>query len=244
MRIEVDLHVHSVASGHAYSTVDEIMRTAKEQQLSGVAILDHGPAIPGGAHEYYFSNLVVLPQSYMGIRLYKGAEANIVSEKGELDISDFTLELLDFVGVSLHPNCGYESQGKVINTEVMLKSLDHPGIRMVCHPTVPEYEVDLKVIVEAAVERGILIELNNFSFNQKSFRAASQRDNLELLELCAEYDCLISVNSDAHWHGLVGEVGLAVQTIEKVGFPEHLIINTSLEKVEAFLHHFMISNGG
>lgn len=244
MKIEVDLHVHSVASGHAYSTIDEIVRVAKEKRISGIAILDHGPAIPGGAHEYYFSNLVVLPQNYLGVRLYKGAEANIVSEKGELDISDFTLGLLDFVGVSLHPNCGYESQGKVKNTEALLRSLDHPKVRMICHPTIPEYDVCLDAIVEAATEKNILIEINNFSFHEKSFRAASLRDNYRLLELCAEYECLIAVNSDAHWHELVGNVELALQAVKEVRFPEHLIINSSLEKVDAFLHRFMISKGG
>lgn len=229
-----------MSSGHAYSTVTEVAREASYKGLRAVAVLDHGPALPGGASEYYFSNLNILPDFIEGVRIIKGAEANILSQSGELDISDITLANLEFVGISLHPGCGYEPQGLVKNTEAVIKALERPNVRMICHPTIPEYEVDLKVVVQVAIEMGVIIELNNHSFNAKSYRAPALEDNFKLLELCAEYECPISVNSDAHFHELVGEVGRALWAIKKVGFPEELIVNTSLEKVESFLHRFNI----
>ena len=42
MFLEADLHVHSVASGHAYSTIQEIARKP-EKGLKLVAITEHGP---------------------------------------------------------------------------------------------------------------------------------------------------------------------------------------------------------
>lgn len=44
----VDIHIHSIASGHAFSTVEEIVSAAAERSLEGIAITDHGPALPGG----------------------------------------------------------------------------------------------------------------------------------------------------------------------------------------------------
>lgn len=39
-----DLHCHTVASTHAYSTVGELAQAAASQGLSAVACTDHGPA--------------------------------------------------------------------------------------------------------------------------------------------------------------------------------------------------------
>ncbi len=101
-----DLHVHTLASGHAFSTPLEIASVAREKGLELVAILDHGPALPGGAHPYYFSNLIALPRRIEGVLFLRGVEANITSQKGELDLSEAILSQIDLVGVEFHPNGG------------------------------------------------------------------------------------------------------------------------------------------
>ena len=45
MKRLMDIHTHAVASGHAYSTVDENLRWAAEQGLQLVALTDHAPAM-------------------------------------------------------------------------------------------------------------------------------------------------------------------------------------------------------
>ena len=45
MNLKMDIHTHSVASGHAYSTVDENMRWAAEKGLELVALTDHAPGM-------------------------------------------------------------------------------------------------------------------------------------------------------------------------------------------------------
>ena len=69
MRLEADLHVHTVASGHAYSTVSEIVSAARTRGLGLVALLDHGPGCPGGAHPWHFWNMRVLPSTLDGVRI-------------------------------------------------------------------------------------------------------------------------------------------------------------------------------
>ena len=45
MKILADTHTHTIASGHAYSTVDENARWAAEQGLRLLALTDHAPAM-------------------------------------------------------------------------------------------------------------------------------------------------------------------------------------------------------
>lgn len=45
-RVVADLHCHTVASTHAYSTVTELARAAAEQRLLAIACTDHGPGAP------------------------------------------------------------------------------------------------------------------------------------------------------------------------------------------------------
>ena len=57
MKRLMDIHTHAVASGHAYSTVDENLRWAAEQGLQLVALTDHAPAMKDTTCHAYFANL-------------------------------------------------------------------------------------------------------------------------------------------------------------------------------------------
>lgn len=46
MKMEADLHIHTTASGHGYSTIKEIVEAAAEKGLKTVAITDHGLNMP------------------------------------------------------------------------------------------------------------------------------------------------------------------------------------------------------
>jgi putative hydrolase len=82
----IDVHCHTVASGHAYSTIEELTRTAQTKKLEIIAMTDHSSGMPGGAHHYHFYNLRVLPQIINGVRVLKGVEANIMDFNGRLDV--------------------------------------------------------------------------------------------------------------------------------------------------------------
>ncbi|MDP2234058.1 MAG: PHP domain-containing protein, partial [Actinomycetota bacterium] len=75
MRLRADLHTHTIASGHAYSTLTENVRAAREGGLELIAVTDHGPSVPQGAHPWYFWNLKVAPSVLDGVRVLKGCEA-------------------------------------------------------------------------------------------------------------------------------------------------------------------------
>ena len=119
MRILMDLHTHTVASGHAYSTIMENAKAAAEKGLEGIAMTDHGPAMPGGAHLYHFWNLTALPQQIAGVRVLRGVEANIIDSRGGLDVPADILDRLDIVLAGLHGGC-IRSGTTADNTRAML----------------------------------------------------------------------------------------------------------------------------
>ena len=102
MALVADLHCHTTASGHAYSTVTEIAAQAAALGLRAVAITDHGPALPGSADMRHFANLNLLPTHILGVRILRGVEANIINVEGGLDLPDSLLEKLDVVIAGFH----------------------------------------------------------------------------------------------------------------------------------------------
>ena len=114
MRLLADLHTHTVASGHAFSTLTENAHVARARGLELIAITDHAPSVPQGAHAWYFWNLKIIPSVLDGVRLLKGCEANLSpdSENG-LDLPDLILGWLDFVAVGFHPHTGCDKPDRV-----------------------------------------------------------------------------------------------------------------------------------
>lgn len=47
MKTLLDVHTHTIASGHAYSTLQEMAKAAKDKGLEILGITEHGPNIPG-----------------------------------------------------------------------------------------------------------------------------------------------------------------------------------------------------
>ena len=60
MRFTLDTHTHTIASGHAYNTIDEMAVYAAGHGVTHLAITDHAPKMPGSAGVLYFSNIVIL----------------------------------------------------------------------------------------------------------------------------------------------------------------------------------------
>lgn len=51
--MKIDLHTHTIISGHAYSTLKENIEAARARGLEAFAVTDHGPAMPGVLGEAY-----------------------------------------------------------------------------------------------------------------------------------------------------------------------------------------------
>ena len=80
MRVEIDTHTHTLASGHAYNTLNEMAQAAADKGLKGLAITEHAPEMPGTCHLFYFQNLRIVPRKKYGIELLLGTELNIMKD--------------------------------------------------------------------------------------------------------------------------------------------------------------------
>ena len=84
MEFTLDLHTHTVASGHAYSTVQEMAKAAADKGLKLLGITEHAQGIPGTCDEIYFHNMRIIPRKMYGIDLMFGSEINIIDHDGPL----------------------------------------------------------------------------------------------------------------------------------------------------------------
>jgi putative hydrolase len=237
MRLLADLHTHTVASGHAFSTVTELAGAASARGLELIAVTDHGPAVPGGAHLWHFWNMKVVPSVLGGVRILKGCEANPCDDVDNgMDLPDEMLAMLDFVAVGLHPECGFDQRDRTRNTEALLRMITNPLVDMVTHPgNEDEFPVDLDAVVNGAVRHDVILELNNYSFDPRSGRHASYEREREFAEAARDAGARIAVNSDAHFHLLVGRFENALSVAEEIGFPEDRIVNRDAASVLGFL---------
>ena len=231
MDFVADLHVHTVASGHAYSTVKEIARVAAEKGLAMIALTDHGPGLPGGAHPYHFSNQIAIPEYLFGVRILKGIEANAMDRFGKLDLDDFRLRTLDMVAVGLHTICSPNGTVQE-NTAMLLAAIQNPYVDVIVHPGNPEYLLDEAAVVKEAARCGVALEVNNSSLTVTRKGSLPHCDHI--VSLAREYGAKLIVGSDSHFCDSVGEFTVAAELLQKNSIPEEQVVNTSIERV---LHH-------
>lgn len=92
MKFTLDLHTHTVASGHAYSTVQEMAKAAADKGLKLLGITEHAQGIPGTCDEIYFHNMRIIPRKMYGIDLMFGSEINIIDHDGTLSMEEEIIE--------------------------------------------------------------------------------------------------------------------------------------------------------
>ena len=125
MKIELDVHTHTVASGHAFSSMQEMAQAAAGKGLKLLGITEHSPGIPGTCDPIYFRNLHVVPRQMYGIELLLGAEINILDSEGNLDLDEFYLKILDLRIAGIHSLC-YKWGTPEENTHGMVQVVSNP----------------------------------------------------------------------------------------------------------------------
>lgn len=233
MKALLDLHTHTIVSGHAYSTVQENIQEAINTGLKYLGLSEHAPSMPGGPHEYYFNNIYCIPSEVNGLKILKGIEANIIDFDGNTDAPDDLLTHIDYVIASLHTPC-IESGTIEENTNTILKVMDKLKVKIIGHLDDSRYPVDYKKIVKKAKEKNILLEINNSSLKPTTFRQGAWENLKELLNLCEEYKVKVILGSDAHISYDVGKFPYSEKIINDLNFPKNLVINYDEEEIVRF----------
>lgn len=225
--------MHTLASGHAFSTVNEVAAEAARVGLRAVGVSDHGPAMPGGPHPYHFSCLRFLPRVMHGVHVLRGVEANVTSARGALDLPGEVLRRLDYVMVGFHEGCGFSPASEKKNTRALLSAMQQPGVRVVTHPGNPVFPIDIDTVAAAARDLGVALEINNASLTHA--RRGSRELCTAIAAAVARAGGVVCLSSDAHVACDVGEVTEAWKVAEAGGIAPEQVVNRSFSGLMRFL---------
>ena len=235
MRIIADTHTHTIASTHAYATATEMIAEAARLGLYAIAITDHGPKMPGSPQIWYFHNLRAIPETHLGVRVLKGVEANLTDFDGSIDLGEDTLGCLEWVVASIHDITLDQTKTRVSVdsvSELYLNAAKNPHINVIGHCGTPAYKFDYERVLPELGASGKLIEINDSAFkNNKS----SIPNCVEIAKICKKHCVPIIVNTDAHYTVQMGRFDGSIRMLEEIGFPEELVVNSSVERFEKCL---------
>jgi len=224
MKTLLDVHTHTVASGHAYSSLQEMAQAAADKGLQVLGITEHGPSIPGTCPVLYFRNMFVVPRQMYGLRLLMGCEMNILDTTGRLDLDDDTISRLDLCIAGIHAVC-WQGGTADENTAAVERVIRRPHMHIISHPGDGSARLHFEPLVRAAKEAHTLLEINNHSLAPERGKTIAVANNLELLRLCKRYDVPLILGSDAHVSFQIAQYDHLLPLLAQTEFPDELVMN-------------------
>ncbi|MFO7819470.1 MAG: PHP domain-containing protein [Halanaerobacter sp.] len=244
MQIIADYHTHTLYS-HGEGQIRDNIEAAIKQDLSEVAIADHGPRShsirPFGVKRA--ETLLEIKEKideynkyYDEINILAAVEANVVSWRGELDLPRAILQKLDKVLVGFHlfiRPVDLKSLRKIIINNVVMNRLKFMSNKIrkinteIMVQVLNDYEVDIithpgyqinldtELLAAEAAKRDVALEINA----KHGFLTE------EFVKIAAKEGVKFSLGSDAHRPSEVGEVGPAVDLVRRLEIPPAQIIN-------------------
>lgn len=233
--IKGDLHCHTRETD-GQDTLEEMAKMAKAMGYEYLAITDHSKrlTVAKGLDEkrlrQQMEQIEALNAKLKGITLLKGIEVDIL-EDGSLDLPDRVLKDLDLTVCSVHHKFHLSEKKQ---TERILRAMDNPYFRILAHPTGrlinqrDAYEIDLERIMQAAKERGRILEIN------------SQPERLDLngeqCMLARDLGVKLVISSDAHSAIGLGLMRYGVAQARRGWLTAENILNTRpLSELKAWL---------
>lgn len=234
MKIISDTHTHTIASTHAFSTAQEMIKAASEKELFAIALTDHGYNMPGSPKEgeWFFECLGTIPDYLYDVRVLKGVEANVSDYNGNLDIPEDTLKKLEWTVASMH-SITISGEANIEScTNAWLSIAENPYVNVIGHSGTPCFKYDYEKVIPIFGKNGKLVEINNNTFKS---RKSSMGNCAEIAKICKKTNTRIIVNSDAHFSTAVGVFDNVLEMLKDIDFPEHLVVNSSVENFKTYL---------
>lgn len=237
MKTLVDVHTHTIMSGHAFSTLSEMIAEAQARKLTIFGITEHAPSIPGTCHPIYFRNMHVVPRQWGDMRLLLGAELNILDTEGNLDLDPEYYPMLDIRIAGIHSLC-WKGGTRDENTTGMVNAIRNKWTNIISHPGDGTAELNFAPIVLAAKETHTLLEINNSTFKPARGKVGVARpNNIEILRLCKKYEVPVILGSDAHISYDIANYEFVLPLLQETEFPEALVMN---DKPQEFMEYLGI----
>ena len=179
MLLQADLHTHTIASTHAYSTIMENCVCAEKAGLKAIAMTDHAMGMPDSPHIWHFANMTCLPRKISNVTVIRGSEVNIV-HGGGLDVDEYFLGMLEWAVASMHHET-YNAQTPEEHTKDYLEICKNPYVDVIGHCASDEFLFDYEPVIKAFKEYGKLVEINESSIINKK---GARRNYPEIIRLC------------------------------------------------------------
>ncbi len=230
MIIQADMHTHTVASTHAFSTVMEMAKAASDEGLSALAFTDHSTGGEDAPHIWHFHNLPkAIPRKLFGVNMVFGVECDIIDDKGTLALPNREFEFLDWVVASIHGTKLMSGHDRDYYTSAYVNASKNPYVDVIGHPVYPHVFGDYDVILPEFKKNDKLVEINESAIIRSDEIMENCRD---MIRRCKALEIPVIVDSDAHFCLSVGKFDAALKLLEEEKFPEELVVNTSWERIK------------
>ena len=229
--VKTDLHTHTIASDHAFSTVEENVRYASKIGMEAIALTDHTITLGDAPHMWHFEAIDLIPPYVDGVRVLRGCEANILNINGDIDMTEDDAKKLEIVIASIHSPAYADNGYEGLHTTAYMNVLENPIVDILGHSGNAKCPYDIDKVVRRAKELNKLIEINAHSFDARK----SSIENCRKIALaCKKIGTGICVNSDAHFSHSIGEFDKAFEMLSDIDFPEELIMNRDYETLKKY----------
>ena len=233
--LKVDLHTHSLRSGHALNTVDELARKAREKKMHLLGIVEHGPSMEGAPHEGYFWISDKLDKLY-GVEILLGVEANIIGKDGAIDLDSHFLAKQKVVIAGIHTKTPYNTSLED-HTLSLINAMKNPFVKIISHPFRKDFKVNVEKIVKAACTTNTLLELNNQVFEEEASNQYFLESYRKMISLCKKYGHPLIIGSDAHLAKGIGKDRGIIAVKNKIGLTDDMVINNREDELKLFLRN-------
>lgn len=233
--LEGELHAHSTWSDGT-ATIEEMAEAARARGYRYLVITDHSESlgVTGGLTVERLreqrAEIERLNKRWSDFRLLHGIEVEIRAD-GTLDYPDEVLAELDCVVASIHTGL---RQDREQITARALAAVRNPHVDILGHPSGrllgrrEESAVDLEVVLQAAAETGVAMEIN----------AHPSRLDLDDVHVrrAIELGVPLVINCDAHSPADFDLIEYGVATARRGwAAPEHVLNALPLERLEEWL---------
>lgn len=245
MRLLADYHTHTVFT-HGTGTIEENVKQAIARGLKEIAITEHSfKHMAHGINKKKFwqikAEIERLRKVYPDIKILLGLEANLISDKGDIDVPKDILPHLDIIVLGYHklfwtnpkqfftfllPNTfriGKASQKRIEkNTLAYMRAIERYPINILAHLKYANCDVDCKKLAEFCANHNVYVE-----FNGKGIYFTDQ----EVQDMLGT-NVKFVVDSDAHSADAVGVNKRALKVILEHNIDLDRIVN--IDKVASF----------
>lgn len=235
--ILADLHTHTIASVHAFSTLKENMEVAKSRGLRYIAVTDHFYCNLRGEQEFdqeksrlkAMVNYKCTPEtSMLGVGIITGAELNMFHYFKYPWVENLSWRPIGFHDwfFTDEPFDSFDRfmtmEPLMICDESLISVYAHPerGLNKLFYGEDDKYTY-MEFLVNRAKNNRKPLEVNESSITNFGLSKYTEY----WLKLAKDKDCKLSLGSDAHICFSVGDFTGALELLNKLDYPKELILN-------------------